>query len=67
MIRQLFKLLLSLVLVGGIHISSSGDFRFGESLSAQSKKKKKSEENDPATFGEIDALKNLKEQMKGND
>ena len=42
MIRQLFKLLLSLVLVGGIHISSSGDLRFGESLSAQSKKKKKS-------------------------
>ena len=42
MIRQLFKLLLSIVLVGGIHISSSGDLRFGESLSAQSKKKKKS-------------------------
>ena len=42
MIRQIFKLLLFLVLFGGMHISSLGNLRLGESLSAQSKKKKKS-------------------------
>jgi len=41
MIRLLFRLLLCIILAGGFHISSSGEFRLGDSLLAQSKKKKK--------------------------
>ena len=41
MIRYIFSLLLCFILAGGIHVSPSGDLRIGDSLNAQSKKKKK--------------------------
>ena len=41
MIRYIFSLLLCFILAGGIHVSPSGDLRIGNSLNAQSKKKKK--------------------------
>ena len=43
MIRQLIRLLLCIILVGGFHISSTGEVRISEPLSAQSKKKKEEE------------------------
>ena len=42
MLRLFFRILLCLFIVGGIQFSSMGEVRFGETLSAQSKKKKKS-------------------------
>ena len=41
MIRYIFSLLLCFILAGGIYVSPSGDLRIGDSLNAQSKKKKK--------------------------
>ena len=42
MLRLFFRILLCLFIVGGIQFSSMGEVQFGETLSAQSKKKKKS-------------------------